>query len=338
MEGRQGISFMSRSDHSVIPESFDGIARYWLDSQSPLNWDCLFVLPPWLKVWWQEFGSDADLYLSAVNHNGETIGIAPLQIRGEEASFIGSKDVCDYLDFIVTPARERDFFDLLLDDLGRKGIRRLDLGPVRPDSSVAAHLIPVARSRGCEVSCSAEDVTLEVDLPSAWDEYLGRLNQKQRHEVRRKLRRLEEAGAIRYYTIEESESVPGGTEIFLKLFRESRKDKAVFMSAPMESFFASLTKAMAGAGLLRFGILELNHSPVAAAMCFDYRDVVYLYNNGYDPQYGPLSVGSISKVLSIKESIERGRKKFDFLKGDEEYKQRLGGEEITLSGCRITLK
>jgi len=110
------------------------------------------------------------------------------------------------------------------------------------------------------------------------------------------------------------------------------------MTAGMESFFRSLSKAMAEAKLLRLGIFELNRSPVAAAMCFDYRGVVYLYNNGYDPQYGHLSVGSVSKVLSIKDSIERGRKKFDFLKGDEEYKQRLGGKEITLCGCQIILK
>src|SRR4030042_3761455 len=108
---------MCRSDYNVTPESFDSIARTWRDPQSPLNWDCLFVLPPWLKVWWQEFGSDAGLHLCAVDHNGATIGIAPLQIRGEEASFIGSKEVCDYLDFIVVPGRELDFFSRLLDDL-----------------------------------------------------------------------------------------------------------------------------------------------------------------------------------------------------------------------------
>jgi CelD/BcsL family acetyltransferase involved in cellulose biosynthesis len=329
---------MSRSDYDVTQESFESIARTWRDPKSPLNWDCLFVLPPWLKVWWQEFGSNADLHLCAVNHSGTTIGIAPLQIRGEEASFIGSKEVCDYSDFIVVPGREHDFFNLLLDDLERKGIHRFDLRALKPDSSAVTHLIPMVRARGCEVSCNVEGVSLEVDLPPTWDEYLRLLNQKQRHEVRRKLRRLEEAGALRFDMGGKTESVSGAIETFLGLFRGSRKDKAAFMSPRMESFFKSLAEAMAEAGLLRLGIFELNQFPVAAVMCFDYRDVVYLYNNGYDSRYSHLSVGSVSKVLSIKDSIERGRKKFDFLKGDEEYKQRLGGKEITLSSCHITLK
>ena len=95
---------------------------------------------------------------------------------------------------------------------------------------------------------------------------------------------------------------------------------------------------MAQSGLLRLGILKLDARPVATTMCFDYNDTVYLYNSGYDPQYRSLSVGLISKILCIKDSIERGRNKFDFLKGAEAYKYRLGGEEIPLHGCQIVLK
>ena len=110
------------------------------------------------------------------------------------------------------------------------------------------------------------------------------------------------------------------------------------MNAQRESFFKSLAKAMAQAQLLRLGILELDALPIAVVMCFDYNDTVYLYNSGYDPTYGSLSVGLISKILSIKDSIGRGRRKFDFLKGAEDYKYRLGGKEIPLHGCQIRLK
>jgi len=95
---------------------------------------------------------------------------------------------------------------------------------------------------------------------------------------------------------------------------------------------------MAQAGLLRLGLLELNAFPVAAVLCFDYNNTVFLYNNGYDPQYSFLSVGLLSKVLCIKDSVERGRSTFDFLKGAEEYKHRLGGKEITLYACQISFK
>jgi CelD/BcsL family acetyltransferase involved in cellulose biosynthesis len=94
---------------------------------------------------------------------------------------------------------------------------------------------------------------------------------------------------------------------------------------------------MAEVGLLRASVLKLNGASVAALFAFDYHDIVYLYNSGYDPQQRPLSVGIISKVMLIKDSIERGKKKFDFLKGNEHYKYQLGGKEVRLQTCRITL-
>jgi CelD/BcsL family acetyltransferase involved in cellulose biosynthesis len=164
------------------------------------------------------------------------------------------------------------------------------------------------------------------------------LTPKQRHELGRKLRRLYEAGDIEYSTIEDRDAVQGIMDVFLKLLRDSREDKAAFMTPRMESFFRSIAEAMAEAGLLRFGILKINGLPVACVMCFDYNDKVYLYNSGYDPLHSYLSVGLLSKALSIKDSIARGRKTYDFLKGAEEYKYRLGGAEIPVYGCRIVLK
>jgi len=331
---------MGKPGYNITLESFDSLTSYWLESPHPSMWDCIFTLPPWLEVWWHEFGFGAELYLGAVRQGqgGTLIGIAPLLLRGGEAFFIGSADVCDYLDFMIVQGREVDFFNILLDDLRRRDIRRLNLRPLRPNSTVLTHLINIARDRKYEVSCNVEDVSLELDLPPSWQEYLGSLTQKQRHEVRRKLKRLWEAGDVNYRMIEDSESVSKSIAIFLRLFRESRQDKAIFLTARMESFFTSLMKAMAQAGLLRLGILELNALPAAAVICFDYHNTVFLYNNGYDLQYRFLGIGLISKILCIKDSVERGRGKFDFLKGAEEYKHRLGGKEIALSGCQITFK
>jgi CelD/BcsL family acetyltransferase involved in cellulose biosynthesis len=94
---------------------------------------------------------------------------------------------------------------------------------------------------------------------------------------------------------------------------------------------------MAKAERLRLNILELNTTAVAATICLDYKDIVYLYNSGYDPKFSWLSVGLISKAMCIQDSIQRGKKQFDFLKGDEQYKYHLGGQEITLFKCSISL-
>jgi CelD/BcsL family acetyltransferase involved in cellulose biosynthesis len=124
--------------------------------------------------------------------------------------------------------------------------------------------------------------------------------------------------------------------IFLHLFRDSRQDKSAFLTPQMESFFRSIARAMAEQKMLRLNILELDKKPVASTMCFDYRNTVYLYNSGYEPDYGWLSVGVISKALCIKDSIERHKKRFDFLKGAEAYKYHLGGQELPLYKCSLS--
>ncbi len=324
--------------YAVTEETFESITSYWLNVQHPLKWKCVFILPHWLKVWWKEFGAGSDLHLYAVREGEDLIGIAPLLVTGGKASFIGDKNVCDYQDFIVTPEREREFFTVLLDHLSDEGITHLDLNPLLPDSTVFTDLVGVAQDRGCEVSRCQEDVTLEMNLPATWDEYLLMLKGKQRHEIKRKLRRLHEAADISYRVVEESKEVREVMAIFFTLFERSRADKAAFMTERMASFFNSLAEAMAEVNILKLYILELDAIPAAAAMCFDYNSTIYLYNSGYDHRFRSLSVGVLCKVLSIKDSIQRGRKNYDFLKGDEAYKHRLGGKEVPLYRCQIRLK
>ena len=319
-------------------ESFDSLVSCWTNPSHSLRWNSPFVLPAWLKVWWEVFGSGAELCLRALRQREKIIGLAPLLVNKEAASFISSADVCDYLDFVIIPGKEQDFFEVMLDDLREKGINQLDLRPLRPDSTVLTHLVSIARNRGYEVLCHPEDVSLELDLPATWDEYLATLDKKQRHEIRRKLRRLWEAGNVEHRCVEVGQEVEDYLDVFLKLFSLSRDEKASFMNPKMETFFRSLAKAMAEIGLLRLGLIQLDEVPMAMTMGFDYNDSHYLYNSAYDPQFNYLSVGLLCKVLCLKESIEKGRKKWDFLKGGEPYKYQLGGQEIPLYSCQIMIK
>jgi len=324
--------------YTITRESFDSLASYWTDPTHHLNWSSVFVLPAWLKVWWQEFGAGVEPCLLSLKQGETVLGIAPLMVKGEKASFLGSVDVCDYLDFVVTPGREEDFFNALLDDLKDKGITLLDLRALRPDSTALINLLPIAKSRGYDVVCQDESVSLELDLPDSFEEYLATLNKKQRHEVRRKLRRLWETGNAGHRCLETGQEVEDYLDTFLQLFTLSQEEKASFMTPGMESFFRSLARTMAGLGLLRFGIIELDSQPAAMTIGFDYNDWHYLYNSAYDPRYNSLSVGLLCKVLCLKESIEKGKKKWDFLKGGEPYKYQLGGREIPLYSCQIKIK
>ncbi len=121
---------------------------------------------------------------------------------------------------------------------------------------------------------------------------------------------------------------------FLVLFRQNREDKAAFMSAPMEAYFRLLAEYVPG---MRIGFLDVDGSPAAGVLCCDHGGTRFLYNSGYDNHRGQLSVGILCKIFSIRESIARGLKRYDFLKGNEVYKRQLGGRPVPIYSCRIDL-
>jgi CelD/BcsL family acetyltransferase involved in cellulose biosynthesis len=328
----------SNKPYTVTKETFDSITAYWRDPRHSLAWDCLFVVPGWLKVWWDSFGGDRIAHLCVMRNTDELIGIAPLMIEGKTARLIGDPDVCDFVDVIAAPGRGKVFLQNLIPYIRKQGATRLDFGAVRVDSVVFTDLVAVAKDLNYETICDPEDVTMELELPSTWDEYLKQLTGKERHEIRRKLRRLNEAARINLRLIEDPDGVAREIDTFLTLFKLNRWDKLAFMSDRRAAFFRSLAMEMAAARILRLYFLDLDDVPAAAAMCFDYRSTVYLYNNGYDMRYKSLSVGLLCTIFCIKESIQRGKARYDFLKGSEPYKRRLGGKPVQLYRCQVRLE
>ena len=323
--------------YSVSETDLDSLDSFRSDTSLKLNWNPVFIIPGWLKVWWRVFGGERQQFIRVIRKQHHIIGIAPLQRNGSIVSFIGNTDVCDYQDFIIEPGFEKIFFETLLDDLKTNGVNLLDLKHVRYDSTVYQNLHNVAENWDLEVKNEQQDISIEMDLPGSWDDYLALLNSKQRHEVRRKLRRLTEAGNIEYIWADDITDISGFMDVFFQMFTESREDKAEFLTGQMEEFFRLLVTEMAHEKILKLGTLKLDGRDMASIICFDYNDNILLYNSGYDPEFDYLSVGLLSKLLCIRESITSGKKVFSFLKGNEPYKFHLGGHEVPLFGYRIRL-
>ena len=259
-------------------------------------------------------------------------------IQSESARFMGDTNVCDYMDVIVRPGRGVEFFEALGQHLKQQAVSQLDLGAVRADSVVLSDLSVAAKRLDYRFFCEPEDVSMELELPSTWDAFLKGLTGKERHEIRRKLRRLKEAARINFRVVESRHEAVEQIDTFFELFKLNRSDKSDFMTDQRAAFFRSLAEAMAKARILKLFFLDLDETPAAAVMCFDYNSTVYLYNNGYNDQYRSLSIGLLSKVFTIQDSIERDKIKYDFLKGTEVYKKRLGGKPVQLYRCRVELR
>jgi CelD/BcsL family acetyltransferase involved in cellulose biosynthesis len=184
-----------------------------------------------------------------------------------------------------------------------------------------------------DVTCRPDEVTVSLDLPADLPSYLALLSGKQRHELLRKERRLNEEGEVSYRVKDSTDDAD--IDLFLDFFRESREDKNRFLTPTVELFMRDIINSAEAHGMLRLGILELNSTPIAATLCFEYGGGIYLYNSGYSPDYRWLSAGLLSKYYSIRDSIIKRRLFYDFLKGAEKYKFHLGGKEIGLFRCII---
>jgi CelD/BcsL family acetyltransferase involved in cellulose biosynthesis len=331
------MSRRSTNNDGIRKETLEHMAAVVQSGTNHLSWTCPFILPAWLSAWWTHFSRDWTTCLLSVHHQGEVAGMAPLMRRGRVARLIGDGDVCDHLDMVIAPQHGDHFARTLLDRLAQDGIQRLVLSPVREDSKVMTDLLPAAEQWGARSACIPQATLYAMPLAVSWQDYLGGLRGKDRHEVRRKLRRLDEAGRVAVRCIEDAAQVPAAMETFLSLFRSNRNDKADFMTGAMPAFFLDLALHLAAEGLLKLYFLDLDDQSVAATFCIAHESTVYLYNNGYDASFRSLSVGLLSKVLTIKESIRHGYQLYDFLKGTEAYKRRLGGRPVNILRCVLDL-
>ena len=245
------VQHKTNSSYRVTEETIDSIFVLWRYSAVQIDWNPLFVLPPWLQAWWRAFGASRQPTLLAVWRRNELIGIAPYVITGDTVCFWGSGDVCDYMDVMVVPGREKDLFTAVLDHVRQKKVTRLSFESLRPDSATMNHLSGAIELHGGTVTCKEEDVSLGLDLPPTWNDYLTGLSGKERHEVRRKMRRLLEAGHIRFRSVRDGELDERDCKLFLQIFSANRSDKAQFMTPRMASFFHDLAEEMAREKLLR---------------------------------------------------------------------------------------
>lgn len=160
------------------------------------------------------------------------------------------------------------------------------------------------------------DATMVLELPVEPAAYLAGLDVKQRHEVRRKRRRFaEQAGAPS--VVRDQAAFPW----FAATHRTASGDKGEFMTAEMEAFFAAL---MESAGGVVDVLVDGSGDRVAAAFGFEDADTYYLYNSCFDGERAALSPGVVMVTGLIEAAITAGRRRFDFLKGSEDYKLRLG--------------
>lgn len=317
-------------------ESLDTLKGEWASLLSRSVVNSIFSTWDWQEICWRSFDGDAESLLVTVRDNGELVGVAPLARQMGTVRFLSSTDVSDYQDFISVRGRERDVLSVICGHLQSVDWEQIDLRSIRHDSPTLRHLPEIAIDQGWEYTVQVEDSCPIVDLPADWESYIASLSKKDRHELRRKMRRLEATQDFSWYVAPPAADAAKYIDTFLRLCRLSREEKARFLEDQrVETFFRNIIRRFLPSGLLKIYVMEISGRSVSVALCFDQGEELWLYNSGFDPSYANLSVGLLLKALCIRDAIESGKKRFDFLRGREPYKYDLGGADRPIYRVQI---
>ncbi len=319
----------------VASHTFASLESEWEALLPDCAVDTVFLTPRWQRVWWETLGQ-GEMVLLAIREEDRLHGIAPMMRHNGTLTFLGDTDLFDYQDFLVPRGNEEIFYPRLLDHLQDEEWDVLDLPSIREDSPTLQALPEQARSRGWLCRVEQQDVVPGLKLPADWDAYLAGLSKKDRHELRRKFRRLSTAAGLRHYACGDPAGLPACVDDLFDLMRLGREEKRDFLSPERQAFFRAMTAEMADAGVLRLYFLEVEGQRVAASLCFDYKGKRLLYNSGFNPAYAHLSVGLLLKATCLREAIEGGAHYYDFLRGDERYKYHMGGQVRSVYRIKVT--
>jgi hypothetical protein len=221
----------------------------------------------------------------------------------------------------------------------------VDLRRMRHDDPAFGALVAsfraLAADHGWDLCDEEEDVCPVATLPDGdWDTYLGTLDKKSRHEIRRKIRRAESAGELRFTTVAPT---PENVDRFIELHQARWGDDGLF--PPTEGGarsrrylhrLAELEAAEGDGAQLQLGQSFVGDRLIFATVGFDDGTTCYFYNAGMDPDARELSPGVTGTAAYLRDRLESGRRRFDFLRGNEPYKYEWGAVDEPIHRLLVT--
>jgi CelD/BcsL family acetyltransferase involved in cellulose biosynthesis len=185
-------------------------------------------------------------------------------------------------------------------------------------------------AEGWTLNLEREDVCPVATLPlgGTIDQVLEALGKKERHEIRRKVRRAEAAGEV---ILAESADPLADLEAFIDLHQRRWGADGLFPptegGAQSRVMFRRLFELFGPGGALRLTFLNVGGRRIAAGVHFETADSILYYNAGVDPDARDLSPGVVMVERLVRRALDHGKRRLDFLRGDEGYKYEWGAAD-----------
>ena len=301
----------------------------------------VFATPEWNRLWWGRFGAGKDLFVLTMRRGSDPVAIVPLYRKPEGdrnvLRFNGGIDLTDYCGPICSLDDRDEVAEALVEWLRTTDVEwdEFDAHNMPVPLGFAEYLVERADAAGFEFGLDQEETTAVLPLPSTWDEYLEGLHSKERHELRRKRRRLGRDHPDASFRTATPESLDDDLARFVEMHRQAEGHKGRFMGDAIAAFFSDIASAFSDLGWMRLDMLEVGDRPIAAMFGFAVDETFYLYNSAYNPDLSRLSPGYVLVSHLIESAIDEGLTQFDFLRGPERYKYQFGARPLPLNNVRI---
>jgi CelD/BcsL family acetyltransferase involved in cellulose biosynthesis len=276
--------------------------------------------------------TDAETH-TTMRHGGERLTPVPPTAK---AIFFGASYHADYATILAAPADLAPVAEAVAEHLAAVAVpddehpkpwdvvdlRRLRCGDPAADA-LATVFARREMSEGWTLNVEREDVCPVVNLEPGidFDGYLATLGKKNRHEIRRKLRRAEALGEVR---LTDSTNPLVDLDVFIDLHQRKWGDAGLFPPTPggaaSRHFVRRLFEEHGPDGALRLAFLTVGGRRIAAGVHFRTTDGLLYYNAGVDPDARDLSPGVVMVAAYVQRAIAEGCRRLDFLRGNESYK------------------
>jgi len=243
---------------------------------------------------------------------------------------IGSIEISDFLDILVREADLEPFLDALFAHLtGPHATQWKTLDWVNLLETTPTLLALEKAAVKYNLSFHQERIQPApvITLPDDFDVYLESLDNRYRRELIRKMRNaLGYFIPVEWYDVDDKNSLDSEVDDFITMMREE-ENKDTFLTDEMVAQIHAIAKITFEAGYLKLSFLKVGKEKAAGYLNFDFDNRIWVYNSCIARKFDRLSPGIVLMGFIIQDAIEKGRVEFDLMRGDEEYKYNLGGQD-----------
>jgi CelD/BcsL family acetyltransferase involved in cellulose biosynthesis len=230
---------------------------------------------------------------------------------------IGDLGCPDHLDVPAAGGADMAALVPALDDLPWQ---ILTLSNLAPNAENARRLGEAIAAHGYAVRRRPLFACPYLELSDDWEGYLATLTPTRRQTLRRKERNLRRHHAVEI-TDYDGDRVDEGWTRLVTLHERRWKGAGAFRAPEAGCLHRRFAAELAARGQLWLTTLDLDGAAAAAWYGFTWCNTVYFYQSGRDPRWDRESVGLVLMGVMIRRAIERGYRRFDFLRGEDAYKR-----------------